>query len=121
MNTRVLQTDGVPQGSSGSTTMRFISSFFLICFFLWLGLQIRRIKIFRIFSLPAAVSGGFIGLIFLQLCKLNEDVYNLILYDWVVGWSALPSILINIVFASLFLGKKLPTAKEAWRDGGPRK
>lgn len=109
-----------PQGSAGSTTMRFVSSFFLICFFLWLGLQVRRIKIFRIFSMPAAVTGGFIGLIFLQLCKLNEDVYAVIAYDWVVGWSALPSILINIVFATLFLGKKLPTAKEAWRDGGPQ-
>jgi len=116
---RLLQEEP-PQGSAGKTTMRFVSSFFLICFFLWLGLQIRRIKIFRIFSMPAAVSGGFIGLIFLQLCKLNDDVYAVIVYDWVVGWSALPSILINIVFACLFLGKKLPTAKEAWRDGGPQ-
>ena len=83
----------VPSGSSNSTTMRFVSSFSLICLFLYLGLQIRRIKLFRIFSLPASVSGGFIGLIFLQLCKLNPDVYELILYDWVVGWSALPGIL----------------------------
>ena len=109
-----------PHGSAVRTTMRFVSSSFLICFFLWLGLQIRRIKIFRVFSMPAAVSGGFIGLIFLSLCKLNDNVYAVILYDWVVGWSALPSILINIVFACLFLGKKLPTAKEAWRDGGPQ-
>lgn len=118
---RLLQdTSEPPEGTSGTTTMRFVSSFFLICFFLWLGLQVRRIKIFRIFSLPASITAGFIGLTFVQLCKLNDDVYALVAYDWIVGWSALPGILINVVFACLFLGKKLPTFKQAWREGGPQ-
>jgi len=117
---RFLQETTPPDGSAVTTTMRFVSSLFLLCFLLWLGLQVRRIKIFRIFSLPASVTGGFIGLIFSQLCRLNLNVWAVIQYDWMIGWSALPSILINIVFATLFLGKKLPTAKEAWRDGGPQ-
>lgn len=117
---RSLQDESIPQGSSGTTTMRFVSSFSLLCFLLWLGLQIRRIKLFRIFSLPASVSAGFIGLTFVQLCKLNDDVYATVAHDWILGWSALPSILINVVFATLFLGKKLPTWKQAWRGGGPQ-
>lgn len=112
--------DPVPAGSAVSTTMRWASSFFLACFFLYLGLQIRRIKALRIFSVPAAVGGGFLGLIFLQLCKLNDSVYQVVRYDWVLGWSAMPSILINVVFASLFLGKTLPSGKQMWREGGPQ-
>merc|ERR1712151_686699 len=111
----------VPPGSAETTTMRWASSFFFICFLLWLGLQLRHIKFFRIFSLPAAVSGGIIGLIILQLFKLNESFYELIQYDWIVGWSALPGILINVVFATLFLGKELPkSAKQVWQEGGPQ-
>lgn len=111
---------GPPQGSAASTTMRWASSFFLLGFFLYLGLQLRRFKFLRVFSLPAAVSGGFIGLAFIQLCKLNPDLYEVIQYDWIVGWSALPSILINVVFATLFLGKELPSPRQAWREGGPQ-
>eukprot|EP00873_Tetraselmis_striata_P019768 jgi/Tetstr1/440032/TSEL_028392.t1 len=118
--TPVTNMDPVPAGSAVSTTMRWASSFFLACFFLYLGLQIRRIKALRIFSVPAAVGGGFLGLIFLQLCKLNDSVYQVVRYDWVLGWSAMPSILINVVFASLFLGKTLPSGKQMWREGGPQ-
>ena len=110
-----------PPGSAVSTTMRWASSFFFICFLLWLGVQIRHIKFFRIFSLPAAVSGGIIGLVLLQLFMINESFYELIQYDWIVGWSALPSILINVVFAPLFLGKPLPkNFKQVWEEGGPQ-
>lgn len=110
-----------PPGSAVSTTMRWASSFFFICFLLWLGLQLRHIKFFRIFSLPAAVSGGIIGLVLLQLFAINESFYELIQYDWIVGWSALPSILINVVFATLFLGKPLPkNFKQVWEEGGPQ-
>ena len=111
---------GPPQGSAASTTMRWASSFFLLGFLLYLGLQLRRFKFLRVFSLPAAVSGGFLGLAFIQLCKLNPDVYEVIKYDWIVGWSSLPSILINVVFATLFLGKELPGPRQAWREGGPQ-
>lgn len=115
-----IEGDAAPAGSAVSTTMRWASSFFTICFFLYLGFQFRRIKAFRVFSLPAAVTGGFLALIVLQLLKLDDNVWKVVKYDFIVGWSSLPSILINVVFATLFLGKKLPTMKQAWTDGGPQ-
>jgi len=35
-------------------------------------------------------------------------------------WSALPGILINIVFACLFLGFAIPSLRTIWREGGPQ-
>jgi len=35
-------------------------------------------------------------------------------------WAALPGLFINIIFASLFLGNKLPNIREIWRIAGPQ-
>lgn len=35
-------------------------------------------------------------------------------------WSALPSLLISVVFAALFLGKRIPSIGEIWRRAGPQ-
>jgi glutamate:Na+ symporter, ESS family len=35
-------------------------------------------------------------------------------------WRTLPGFLINVVFASLFLGKALPSVREIWRRAGPQ-
>ena len=38
--------------------------------------------------------------------------------DWTAGWDALPGILINVVFACLFLGVHLPTFGRVWQSAG---
>lgn len=35
-------------------------------------------------------------------------------------WASLPGILINIVFACLFLGFTIPSLRTIWREGGPQ-
>lgn len=40
--------------------------------------------------------------------------------DVIVFWQQMPGFLINIVFASLFLGKVVPGVKEIWRRAGPQ-
>ncbi len=36
------------------------------------------------------------------------------------GWSSLPGFLINIVFATLFLGTSIPSLKKIWKISGPQ-
>ena len=43
-----------------------------------------------------------------------------LLVDWTAGWGKLPGFLINIVFACLFLGVKLPKLRTLWRRAGPQ-
>ncbi|MFP3440915.1 hypothetical protein R0K18_24585, partial [Pantoea sp. SIMBA_133] len=35
-------------------------------------------------------------------------------------WSALPGLMINVVFASLFLGATMPKLRDIWTFGGPQ-
>lgn len=35
-------------------------------------------------------------------------------------WSTLPGLLISVIFASLFLGKNIPTLKKIWQTAGPQ-
>lgn len=53
--------------------------------------------------LPASVVGGTLGLLLLTFC--GEWIPD----GWTIGWEKLPGFLINVVFASLFLGSPLPT------------
>jgi len=74
----------------------------------------------RSLMLPSALVGGIFGLTFIQLCGMNDNVSDVITHDWIWGWSELPGFLINIIFATLFMGSKIPSLKEAWRWAGPQ-
>lgn len=63
--------------------------------------------------LPAAV---LIGLVFLFFNNQNIFVQKTITQSW----SVLPTILINVVFASLFIGKKIMSPKAIWKFAGPQ-
>lgn len=65
------------------------------------------------FFIPSALIAGIGGLI------LGPQVLDSISGEIAASWATLPKFLINIVFAGLFLGKKLPTTKEIWRLSGP--
>lgn len=79
--------------------------------------------------LPASVIGGFLALLlgpevlgrivsnftgeesFLAMGILTPEIMEV--------WSALPGLLINVVFATLFIGTVLPNLKRIWDVGGP--
>ncbi|MCR6098679.1 sodium:glutamate symporter [Salipaludibacillus agaradhaerens] len=48
---------------------------------------------------------------------LSQGLINLATLD---VWEALPGLFINIVFATLFLGKSLPSLSKVWHIGGPQ-
>jgi len=80
--------------------------------------------------LPASVIGGFLALI------LGPEALGLLLRNftgddsfWANGfvteeimevWSELPGLLINVVFATLFIGTVLPNLQRVWDVGGPQ-
>jgi ESS family glutamate:Na+ symporter len=70
--------------------------------------------------LPASVIGGLIGLVIIQLLKRHAPGTETFVSTATAGWSGLPSFLINIVFATLFLGVTVPPLKKVWRIAGPQ-
>ena len=77
-------------------------SFGCLCVLLGFGYWLRRRLVFlqRLY-LPASVIAGLVGLLIFQLVRIPSEVSR--------GWNQLPGLLINIVFACLFLGVTLPT------------
>ncbi len=82
----------------------------------------------RIF-LPSSIIAGTIGLLlgpqalgrlagWLDLAALPE--LGLFPEEILDTWTLLPGVLINVVFASLFLGKVIPGIKEIWLRAGPQ-
>eukprot|EP01134_Creolimax_fragrantissima_P003249 CFRG3249T1 len=113
--------DEVPTGALSSTSMRIVSSVSCLCFFLYLGHIVRdKLAVMRWAMMPAALIGGLLALLFIQLCSMNDTVTAALEHDWIVGWSKLPGFLINVIFATLFMGSKIPSLQEAWRWAGPQ-
>lgn len=72
--------------------------------------------------LPSSIIGGFL-LLFLGpqvLGKLGGPENGIFTADMLSVWAPLPGILISIVFATLFLGQKLPSPKRAATLVGPQ-
>jgi len=95
--------------------MIIVLSFCSLCLLLVVGKILRvKIKLLQRLYLPAAVIGGLIGLIVIQLTgdSLPAGV--------TAGWSKLPGFLINIIFACLFLGVKIPKISKIWDQSGPQ-
>jgi len=81
---------------------------------LLLGLGLRlSAAVLRRLLLPASVLGGFVGL------ALGPYAFDVVPPDVVVIWGAVPGVLINFVFAGLFLGAALPGARALVEVGGP--
>lgn len=87
---------------------------------LFIGLILVRLPLIDRFYLPASVAAG------LLLLALSPQVTNIQfpefgftdnLYD---SWSSLPSLLINVVFASLFLARPLISIKKIWKIAAPQ-
>jgi len=68
-----------------------------------------KVPLFQKLYLPSSIIGGLLGLVLLQ------SLGTYIPACWTAGWSKLPGILINVVFATLFLGVAIPGISTIWR------
>jgi ESS family glutamate:Na+ symporter len=102
-----------------------VISFVALCLLLGAGHILRvRIKLLQRLYLPSCVVGGLLGLVVIQLFAAMDEPagsihrINLALTAWSAPWSDLPSFLINVVFACLFIGVKLPKFSILCRRAG---
>ena len=102
-------------------------SFVALCLLLGAGHVLRsRIKLLGRLYLPSCVVGGLLGLIIIQLFSSLDGIdvtyhrINVAFTAWSGPWEKLPSFLINVVFACLFLGVKLPKFSILCKRAGPQ-
>ncbi len=95
--------------------MTAVMAFCGICLLLVLGKVLRTFLPFlqRLY-LPASVIGGILGLILIN--TLGSGISS----RWYSSWSSLPGFLINIVFASLFIGVNTKGSTKLWRVVAPQ-
>ena len=94
--------------------MTAVISFFSLSVLLWLGQELRnRWTLFQTLFIPTPVIAGLLGL---ALAHLLPASWTEILF---AGWAQIPSLLINLVFATLFLGAPLPGIRTIWPQAGP--
>ena len=92
-----------------------VMSFCGLCLLLILGKLVRTaVPLFQRLYLPASVIGGLIGLLWIN--TLGKDAPP----EWHASWNALPGFLINIVFAALFIGAKIPKLRTIWHEAAPQ-
>ena len=95
--------------------MTAMASFCGLCVLLALGKLLRvRVKLFQKLYLPSSVIGGLLGLAVLHTCGFWLPD------SWTAGWNKLPGLLINVVFAALFLGVSVPPLRSIWKKAGPQ-
>lgn len=99
--------------------------------FLLIGKWIRiRVKWMQNLFLPSSIIGGFLALIMgpqilgriLKSVTSADSIWTdgIIPSDIIDVWDPLPGLMINVVFATLFLGTVLPNLKKVWKIGGPQ-
>jgi ESS family glutamate:Na+ symporter len=89
-------------------------SFGCLCVLLGLGYWVRRrLVVLQRLYLPASVIAGLIGLLIFQAAAAAGRPVPA---EVSAGWGRLPGLLINIVFACLFLGVTLPKVSMVWKS-----
>ncbi len=96
-----------------SNLLSVLFSICILSLFLLAGKILRaKVKAFQAIFLPASIIGGFLGL------ACGPFILDIIPPDIMGTWQQLPGILINLVFATLFLGVMIPGIKTLWSQGG---
>ncbi|ACB86454.1 sodium/glutamate symporter [Natranaerobius thermophilus] len=105
-------------------------SILLLGMLLLIGKFIRvKITLLQDLFLPSSVIAGFVALLLGP--EVLGNIVNLTdVFHWseaglfpkhsLETWGYLPALMINVVFAALFLGKKLPTLSKVWNLAGPQ-
>ena len=73
-----------------------------------------KIRFLQKLYLPSSVIGGVVGLAIVQLCGQHTPA------ELVAGTQALPGFLINVIFATLFLGSSTPKFRQIWNMALPQ-
>ena len=95
--------------------MNAIVVFCILCVLLVAGKLLRMsLPFIQRLYLPSSVVGGLFGLLLVSLFR--EQIPN----EWISTMKQLPGFLINVVFASLFLGKAIPAFKKVWNLALPQ-
>ncbi len=90
--------------------MAAVTSFCALCFLLVCGKAIRTaLPFLRKLYLPSSIVGGVLGLAILT--GLGQQIPA----GWHEGWKSIPGFLINIVFATMFIGKRFPSVRHTGR------
>lgn len=103
-------------------------SFVILSLLLLIGYGLRlKIKIFQKYFIPSSIIAGFLGLL------LGPHVLGAIIPEgaplvsngifpqgMVSVWEDLPGLLITLIFATIFLGKKIEPLKKIWEVAGPQ-
>lgn len=76
-----------------------------------------RIKWLQTYAIPTSIIAGVIALMLGP--QVVGRTFQVLPATTPEVWSELPQILISLVFASLFLGKRLAGPREIWRKAGP--
>lgn len=98
--------------------MTVMISFACLCVLLLVGNWLRlHVKVLRTLYLPSCVIAGLIGLVVLQVMP---TVGLSIPSSFTAGWGSLPGMLINVVFACLFLGVHIPKLRTVWNRSAPQ-
>ncbi len=89
----------------------------------------RHVKVFRTLFIPSSVIAGITALLagpqvlgaLASTLGWREPLADGLIPQAVLdGWSAIPGILINVVFAALFIGKRIPPVRDIIRIAGPQ-
>lgn len=95
--------------------MAAVMSFALLSLLLVAGKLLRvYIPLLQRLYLPSSVIGGLLGLVVLQC--FGSHIPN----EWYSSWNRIPGFLINVVFASLFLGITVPRIGRIWQIAAPQ-
>lgn len=93
-------------------------SFIALCMLLLVGHILRsKVRLLRWMYLPSCVIAGVVGLVVIQVAS---SMGWPIPASWTAGWKDLPGVLINVVFACLFLGVMIPKLSTVWKQAGPQ-
>ncbi len=95
-----------------------MQAFIGLCVLLGVGHMLRmKVRVLRKLYLPSCVIAGLVGLIVIYVCRWWGSPVPAV---WTAGWDKLPGLLINVVFACLFLGARLPKMGTIARRAGPQ-
>lgn len=91
--------------------MTAVMSFCALCLLLVCGKAVRTaVPFLRKLYLPSSIIGGALGLALLTAAG------DAIPPAWHEGWKGIPGFLINIVFATMFIGRQFPGLRETGRE-----
>lgn len=94
--------------------LQTITAYAVIVLALLAGYIFVKLPIIRKAYLPASVIAGIFLLV------LGPEVVGGISSHFYIAWEQLPSLLINVVFASLFLARPFISIKKMWSMASPQ-